>query len=154
DIDGVIEVRRVDQEVAAELFARLGEGAVRHLALSLTDANAGRGRNRVQGGSAQVLSLFVELLRQRRGLREASLALAFGPGFLVGVDEQHVFHRFLLGSPAGNRPVCSIVVRRARNSTSGGIFFTPVPEGVCGGNGVLVPVRPRPKPVRRSRGPR
>src|SRR5262249_38281674 len=89
---------------------------------------------------------------ERRGLCEALLALAFGPGFLVRVDEQHVFHRFLLGNPAGHRRVYSIVVRGARKSTSGRIFFTPVAEGVCEGNGVPVPVWPRPKPVRRIRG--
>ena len=53
DIDRVVEVCRVDKEVTAELFARFGERAVRHLALSLTDTNAGRSRNWVQGGSAR-----------------------------------------------------------------------------------------------------
>src|SRR5262249_7187449 len=154
DSDRVVEVRRVDQEEAAELFARFSERAVRHLALTFTDANAGRGRYRVQWGSAEVLPLFVEFMRERRGLREALLALAFGPGFLVRVDEQHVFHRFLLGNPAGHRRVYSIVVREVRKSTSGRFFFTPVPEGACAGNGVPVPVRPRPKPVHRIRGPR
>ena len=55
------------------------------------------GRNRVQRGSGKKLSPFVKFMCQRCGLREALLALAFGPGFLVGVDEQHVFHRLLLG---------------------------------------------------------
>jgi hypothetical protein len=45
DIDCLVEVRRVDEEVTAELFARFGERAVRHLTLSLTDTNAGRSRN-------------------------------------------------------------------------------------------------------------
>src|SRR5262249_37748867 len=111
DVDRLVEVRRVDQEEAAELFARFRERAVRHLPLPLTDANAGRRRDRVQRGGAQNLPLLVELVRQGRGLREALLALALGPGFFVGVDEEHELHRFLLENRAGHRRLYWIVVR-------------------------------------------
>src|SRR5262249_20163176 len=99
------------------LFARLREGAVGHVPLPLPDANAGRGRDGVQRRSAQILPLLVELMRQRRGLGEALLALALGPGVFVGVDEEHVFHRLLLANGASHRRVCWIVVRGGSKST-------------------------------------
>src|SRR5262249_12634193 len=71
DFDRFIEVGRIDQEKAAELLARLRERTVGHLASSFTDANAGRGRHRVQGGSAQILPPLVKFVRQLDGLRHA-----------------------------------------------------------------------------------
>src|SRR5262245_10118455 len=47
DLDRLVEVRRVDEEVAAELLSGFGERAVGHLALSLADADAGRGGDRL-----------------------------------------------------------------------------------------------------------
>src|SRR5262249_47309764 len=96
DVDRFVEVRSIDQEETAELFAGLGEGAVRHLAFACANTDAGGGRNRMQRGSAQVFPLSVEFMRQRSGLRNAVLAFGFGPDFLVGVDKQYVLHRFLL----------------------------------------------------------
>src|SRR5262249_54263465 len=43
-VDRLVEIRRLDQEKAAELFTRFGELAVGDLAFAVTKPNAGRGR--------------------------------------------------------------------------------------------------------------
>ena len=68
----------LDQEEAAELFTRFSERAVSYLAFSITNTNARRGRNRVQRGSAQILPLFMEFMREVCGLHNALLAFAIG----------------------------------------------------------------------------
>src|SRR5262249_55354744 len=133
DVDRLVEVRRVDQEVAAEVFAGFRERTVRHLPLPLADANTGRGPDRVQRGGAPGLPLGVEFVRQGRGLGEALLALALRPGFFVSVDEEHVLHRFLLADRAGHRRLCWIVVWGTDKSTGGKDFFTAIPEAVVEG---------------------
>src|SRR5262249_55595871 len=143
-----------NEEEAAQLFAGFRERAIRHEPASVADTNARRGRNRLQGGCAQVLASLVEFMGQCGGLRNAVLALALGPGLFVAVDKQHVLHGFLLGNWFGNCRICPVVVREVRKSTSGRDFFTLVPEGVFAGNGVRAPVWLTPRPVRKTRVPR
>ena len=56
----------VDQEVAAELFARLRERAVGHQPFAVAHPDAGRRRRRVQRGGGQILAARLELLRELR----------------------------------------------------------------------------------------
>src|SRR5262249_34059100 len=140
NVDRFIEVRRVDQEEPAELFTRLRERSVRDLTLSVTNTNAGRSRHRLQRRTTKVFGLFLEFMGQRRGLRIALLAFAFGIGLLVGVNEQHVLHRFLLGNWPGNRRLCLVVVRRPCKSTWERFFLTAILEAVFAGTGVRAPV--------------
>src|SRR5262245_31887803 len=79
DFDRLIEICRVDQEEATKLFACFRKGAVRDVALAVTNTNAGRGRHRMQRGSATILPLSVEVMRQFGGLHKALLACTFGP---------------------------------------------------------------------------
>ena len=50
-----------DQEVAAELFARLRERTVRHQPLAVAHLDAGRRRNRLQGCAAKYCPSFLSV---------------------------------------------------------------------------------------------
>src|SRR4051794_8730521 len=86
DRDRLVEARGVDQEVAAELLAGLGERAVGHEPLAVADADAGGRRDRLERRRRQVLAVLVELAGQLDRLAVAPLALGVGPGVLVAVD--------------------------------------------------------------------
>src|SRR4030065_235944 len=93
DGDRLVEVYRVDQEVAAQLLAGFREGAVGDHPLAVTHPDAGRRRHRRQGIGGQILAVRLELVRELRRLLVAVLPLGIGPCLLVRVDQQHVFHR-------------------------------------------------------------
>src|SRR5688500_8580240 len=105
DRDGLVQVRGVDQEEAAQLLARLGKGAVGHEPLALAHPYARRRRGRVQGRRRHELACRVELARQLRGLHITLLALGSVERLLVPVNQQHVFHALSsLIRPVDRRP--------------------------------------------------
>src|SRR5262245_11173098 len=62
--DGLVQVRDVDEHVAAQVLARLGEGPVRQHPLAFPDPDTGRGRGRVERVACQILPLRRELVGQ------------------------------------------------------------------------------------------
>ena len=64
--DGLVQVLGVDQEIAAKLLARLGEGTVRDQPLAVAHAHARSRRDRLQRGGRQVLAVRVELRGRTR----------------------------------------------------------------------------------------
>src|SRR5580704_15005388 len=86
DADRRVEIRRLDEKIAAELLARLGEGAVRHEPFAVADPDARCRRNGMQWPGTEILARCVEVVRQLGRFRKAVFALFVGPGFLVAVD--------------------------------------------------------------------
>src|SRR5205085_11527657 len=133
DGDRLVEIPGVDQEVAAQLFARLRERAVGDEPLALADADAGRRRRGVQRGGGEKLPGRVELVRQLRRLPVTLLPLGLVQGLLVPVDQQHVAHAFA-SIPAFPEPLArarSPLARYANAPASDrrlvGIVLAPVP---------------------------
>src|SRR5262249_35034755 len=98
EVEGLVEVVRLDEEEAAEDLLRVGERAIGGERLPVLDADGGRALRRVQlpvGGDAG-------LFREREELAPNRLLLLVGqPPELLGgtvscVDQQCVPHRFLL----------------------------------------------------------
>src|SRR5215470_11421425 len=92
DAYSLVEIFGVDQEVAAELFARLREGPVGHEPFAFSHPDAGRCRRRVQWAGGQIMSARVKFLRELCGLHIAILPLGFAQGLLVKINQQHIFH--------------------------------------------------------------
>src|SRR5438309_6280935 len=92
DVDRLVEIPGVDEEVAAQLFPRLGERTVGHEPFAFAHPDAGRRRNGVQGGGREIPPGRPDLVHQLRGLLATLLLLGLIRGLLVTVDQQHVFH--------------------------------------------------------------
>src|SRR6266568_5021576 len=92
DADRLVEILGVDQEVAAELLARLRERTIGHEPFAVAHPDAGRRRRWVQRVGRQILPARVKVLRELRRLPVTLLALAFAQGLLVTVNQQQVFH--------------------------------------------------------------
>src|ERR1700694_1383437 len=92
DADGLIEVLSVDQEVSAQLFARLRERAVGHHPFVVANADAGRRGGRMERPGSQILPAFAELDRKLRGFPVALRPFGLAQSVLIQVNEQHVFH--------------------------------------------------------------
>src|SRR5438034_1339335 len=92
DADRLVEILGVDQEVAAELFARLRERTIGQQPFAVAHPDAGRRRRWVQRVGGQILPTRVKLLRELRRLPVTLLPLGFAQGLLVAVNQQHVFH--------------------------------------------------------------
>src|SRR5262245_27014099 len=88
----LVEVLGVDQEIAAEMLARLGERAVGHEPFAFAHPDAGRRRSRMQRGGGQIMPTRIELMGELRGLRVTMLPLSLAYGLLVKVDQQHISH--------------------------------------------------------------
>ena len=128
DLDRLVEVCRVDQEVAAELLARFGERAVRYLALSVRTRTLVAVATGCSGEARRSFPCWWSSCVRAVDSAKHCLRSPFGPGFFVGVDEQHVLHRFLLGNGRRIAAVRSIVVREVRKSTRGRIFLPQFPK--------------------------
>src|SRR2546426_1592923 len=92
DGDRLVEIARIDQEIAAQLLLGLRERTVGHYPFALAYPDAGRRGGRVERGGGEILARGAELVRQLRGLAVAPLPLALTQGLLVKVDQQHVPH--------------------------------------------------------------
>src|SRR5580704_13705521 len=92
DADRRVEIRGLDEEIAAELLARFREGAVRHQPFAVADPDARRRRNGMQRRGTEILARRIEVVRELGRFREAVLAFVVGPRLLVTVDQQHVLH--------------------------------------------------------------
>src|SRR6266480_1198491 len=92
DRDRLVDVARVDQEIAAQLLLGLREGTVRHHALAPTDPDAGCRRGGLEWGGGQILAGPSELVRQLRRLAVTLLPLVGAQGLFVQVDQKHVSH--------------------------------------------------------------
>src|SRR5262249_24676491 len=88
----LVEVFGVDQEVAAEVLARLGERTVSHEPFAFAHPDAGRRRGRMQRGGSQIMPTRIELMRELRGLSIAMLPLGLAHRLLVKVNQQHISH--------------------------------------------------------------
>src|SRR5919107_1264011 len=75
DIDRFVQIRRVDQVVAAELFARLRERTVGYQPFAVPHPDAGRRRAQVEWGGAQIPTAVIEVSSKLRGLAVALLPL-------------------------------------------------------------------------------
>src|SRR5262245_20456968 len=73
DGDRLVEVGRLDEEIASELLARFGERTVGDEPLAVANLHARRRRHRLQWRCGQVAPLGVELMRQGSGLGVAVL---------------------------------------------------------------------------------
>src|SRR5918998_2226324 len=92
NIDRFVEIRRVDEVVAAELFARLRERTVGYQPFAVPHPDAGRRRAQVEWGGAQIPTAVIEVSGKLRGLAVALLPLLRVYGILGAVNQQHVFH--------------------------------------------------------------
>src|SRR5712691_1421563 len=92
DVDRLVEIPGVDQEVAAQLFARLRERTVGHEPFALAHPDAGRRRNRVQRGGSKILPGPPDLARKLHGLLATLLLLGLIRGLFITVHQQHIFH--------------------------------------------------------------
>src|SRR5438093_995976 len=92
DGDGLIEILGLNEEVTAQLFARLRERAVGHEPFAVAHPDAGRHRRGVQRVGGHILPVRMKLMRELRGLRITVLPLGFTQAILVTVNQQHVFH--------------------------------------------------------------
>src|SRR2546426_7268652 len=92
DGDRLVEIARIDQEIAAQLLLGLRERTVGHYPFALAYPDAGRRGGRLERGGGEILARGAELVRQLRGLAVAPLPLALTQGLLVKVDQQHVPH--------------------------------------------------------------
>ena len=97
DADRLAEILGVDEEVAAQLFARLCERPIGHERFTVANPNAGRLRSRMQRCGAKIVPARVELLRELHRLLQHLLTLRLGAlaeRFFIVVNQQHVFHMF------------------------------------------------------------
>src|SRR2546426_6952421 len=92
DGDRLVEIARIDQEIAAQLLLGLRERTDGHYPFALAYPDAGRRGGRLERGGGEILARGAELVRQLRGLAVAPLPLALTQGLLVKVDQQHVPH--------------------------------------------------------------
>src|SRR5438552_3913155 len=103
DGDRLVEIARIDQEVAAQLLLGLRERTVGHYPFALAYPDAGRRGGRLERGGGEVLARGAEFVRQLCGLAVTLLPLGLVQGLLVEVDEQHVSHRRVPLCPASYR---------------------------------------------------
>src|SRR5262249_3038124 len=120
DGNSLVDVLRVDEEVAAQLLPRFRKGPVGHERLAIADADAGRRRRELKRRGSQVLACGVELVREVGGFTITLLALRLTEGVLVSVDQQHVFHDV--------SPVMSSAHREARAGRNA--MVTTVSDGM------------------------
>src|SRR6266545_5854654 len=112
DGDRLVEIPGVDQEVAAQLFARLRKRTVGDESFALAYLDAGRPRRRVQWGGSEILPGRIDLVRKLHRLPVTLLPLCLGQGLLIAVNQQHVSHEFasilakLVQSGLNNTTVC------------------------------------------------
>src|SRR2546426_2013248 len=92
DGDSLVEILGLDEEVAAQLFARLRERTVGHEPFAVAHPNTCRHCCRVQRVRGQILSVEVNLVGELRGLRVTLLPLGLAQRLLVMVNQQHIFH--------------------------------------------------------------
>src|SRR5665213_1599380 len=97
--DRHVEIRAFEDEVAADLFLRLGEGAVRQKRLLLAHAHSRRRRRSVKRITADEHSLASRLSREITVLR-SFLAVDGLVGIPFGPDGCHVLHAGLLPNDA------------------------------------------------------
>src|SRR6266542_2541814 len=99
----LIQVLRVDDVVAAELLARLREGAVGRQGFAVADPDGRRGRDRLEGVAGEVFPALLDALGEGTVLLVdgALVLLVEGlPVHLTVVNQKHVSHRSLLSSPS------------------------------------------------------
>src|SRR5262249_643785 len=95
DLDGVVQVARLDQVVAAELLFRLRERPVGGRRLPVAHAHRRRGRRRLERVAAQIVTALLDALGEGVVLAHHLLHLGLGrafPELLVAVDQAQVFH--------------------------------------------------------------
>src|SRR3989442_2092738 len=144
DGDRLVEIARIDQEVAAQLLLGLRERAVGHYPFALAYPDAGRRGGRLERGGGEILTRGTELVRQLGRLAVTLLPLDRTQRLLVQVDQQHVSHQ------------CASVRRRLSLRE----VLSPCPP-LPSGEGECVPPRrrervrttPRQSPRRRERAP-
>src|SRR6266513_1284226 len=92
DVDRLVQIPDVDDEVAAELLARLRERTVGHDPFAVPHPDAGRRRHGVQRGGGEIPPGRSDLMRNLRRLPVALFLLRLVRGLLIAVHQQHVFH--------------------------------------------------------------
>src|SRR3989441_415708 len=106
DGDGLVEVLRLHDEVAAELLLRLGERAVRRDRLAVLAPHGGRRAGRLQRIARQEGTLLTDIVDELAVLLVDGAPLRLGHlghlGLLV-VDQQHVAHGRLSFHPLVER---------------------------------------------------
>src|SRR6266849_8730674 len=90
--DRLVEILGVDEEIAAQLLARLRERTIGHKPLSLPHPNAGRHGCGTQRVGSQVLPVRVKVMRKLRRFSVTVLSLRVSQPIFVTIDQQHVFH--------------------------------------------------------------
>src|SRR6266545_2275810 len=93
----LVQVLRIDDVVAAELFAGLGEGAVGRQRLAVADADGRGGRNRLERVAGAVFPALLDAFGESPVLLVdgAFVLLVEGlPVHLPVVNQKHVSHRF------------------------------------------------------------
>src|SRR5207253_7752248 len=82
DGDRLVEIARIDQEVAAQLLLGLRERAVGHYPFALAYPDAGRRGGRLERGGGEILTRGTELVCQLRRLAVTLLSLDRTQGLL------------------------------------------------------------------------
>src|SRR5918993_329747 len=96
DLDRFVQVLRIEQVVAAELLARLGERAVGRRDLAVAYAHGRRRRRGLERPAGHYVPALLIRAAEGEVLAEFGVGVRFGqagPGLLVLVDEAEVFHR-------------------------------------------------------------
>src|SRR5687768_15831644 len=90
DLDGIVEVARLDEIIPAELFLRLGEGPIGRRELAVPDADRRCGRNGLQRLASDVVAALLDAVGEREILAHEGITLALRHRFdllLVVVDQ-------------------------------------------------------------------
>src|SRR5207253_5213784 len=85
DGDGLVEILRVNEEIATQLFTRLGKRPIGHEPLAVAHPDARSHCSRVQGVGGHVLTVRFKVMRELRGLGVTDLTFGLAQCVLVTV---------------------------------------------------------------------
>src|SRR4029453_1076829 len=106
DADRLVKILGIDQKVAGDLLARLYERTIGHETFTVADPHDGRRRRLMQGRSAQIFPVGVELVRELYRFLKHLLTLGLAElaeGLFVMVNQQHIFHKAISPSTSVSR---------------------------------------------------
>src|SRR5690606_14003551 len=125
DPDGLVQVARLDQDVAPKLFLRFHERAVGDMGLAVADTARGRGTHVFEGAGRDIMAVVPELLVVGQRLLHQRAVFTLGEGgkaLLVVVDQAEIFH----SCSRAEAPATRSSFGRPLSSITGRISTVPV----------------------------
>src|SRR2546422_1697234 len=90
--DSLVEVRGIDQVIAAQLLTRFGKRSVDDEPFAVAYANAGGSGRRMKRRGVQISAAGMDILREPGGLQVTFFALGLAQSLFIQINQQHVSH--------------------------------------------------------------